>query len=44
MVKTIKVRYLNEKVGELEYICGKSDWVDLRAAEDVEMKKGDEEG
>lgn len=41
MVKTIKVRYLNEKVGELEYICGKSDWVDLRAAEDVEMKKGD---
>lgn len=41
MVKTIKVRYLNEKVSELEYICGKSDWVDLRAAEDVEMKKGD---
>lgn len=39
--KTIKVRYLNDKVEELKYIGGKSDWIDLRAAEDVEMKKGD---
>ena len=36
MTETIKVRYLSDKVGKLEYIGGKSDWIDLRAAEDVE--------
>ena len=35
---TIKVRYLSDKIQPLEYIDGKSDWVDLRAAEDVELK------
>lgn len=41
MVKEIKIRYLSDKVGELEYVGGKSDWIDLRAAEDVAMCKGD---
>lgn len=40
-VKTIKIRYLSDKVEELTYIGGKSDWIDLRAAEDVELKKGE---
>ena len=40
-VETIKVRYLSDKVGKLEYIGGKSDWVDLRSAEDVELKCGE---
>lgn len=39
MTETIKIRYLNDKVDKLEYIGGKSDWIDLRAAEDVELKK-----
>ena len=37
----IRVKYLNDSIGRLEYIGGKSDWIDLRAAEDVTMKKGD---
>ena len=41
MTETIKVRYLSDKVGKLEYIGGKSDWIDLRAAEDVELKQGE---
>lgn len=39
--KNIKVKYLSDKVSKLEYIAGKSDWIDLRAAEDVELKQGD---
>lgn len=41
MSETIKVRYLSDKVSKLEYVGGKSDWIDLRAAEEVEMKQGD---
>ena len=41
MPETIKVRYLSDKVGKLEYIGGKSDWIDLRCAEDMELKQGD---
>lgn len=40
-MEKIKVRYLSDKVSKLEYIAGKSDWIDLRAAEDVELKQGD---
>ena len=35
---TIKIKYLSDKIDKLEYIEGKSDWIDLRAAEDVELK------
>ena len=41
MGKTISVRYLSDKVEALRYIDGKSDWIDLRAAEDAELKQGD---
>lgn len=41
MVETIKVRYLSNKVSKLEYIGGKSDWIDLYVAEDTELKQGD---
>lgn len=37
----IEVRYVREGVEPLRYIDGKSDWVDLRAAETVEMKQGE---
>ena len=38
---TIKIQYLNDEVKRLEYIGGKSDWIDLRSAEHVVMKKGE---
>ena len=41
MTETIKIRYLSDKIKPLQYIGGKSDWIDLRAAEEVDMKKGD---
>lgn len=37
----IKIKYINDKIEKLRYIDGKSDWIDLRAAEDVVMKKGE---
>jgi len=39
--QTIKIKYLNEEIGKLDYIAGKSDWIDLRAAEEVELKEGE---
>ena len=40
-METIKIKYFTDKIDKLEYIDGKSDWIDLRAAEDVELKQGD---
>ncbi len=37
----IKIKYFSDEITRLEYIDGKSDWIDLRAAEDVVLKKGD---
>ncbi len=41
MYKTIHVQYLNDEIRRLAYIDGKSDWIDLQAAEEVVMKKGE---
>lgn len=40
-LETIKIKYHSDKISKLEYIDGKSDWIDLRAAEDVVLKKGE---
>jgi dUTP pyrophosphatase len=40
-MKEIKIRYLSDKIEKLRYIDGKSDWIDLRAAEKVELKAGE---
>ena len=40
-MKNIKIQYLNDEIKRLEYIDGKSDWIDLRAAERVELKAGE---
>ena len=40
-METIKIKYHSDKIDKLTYIDGKSDWIDLRAAETVEMKKGE---
>lgn len=37
----IRIRYWNERMERLNYIDGKSDWIDLRAAEDVTLKAGE---
>jgi dUTP pyrophosphatase len=37
----IKIRYFSDKLSKLCYVDGKSDWIDLRAAETVELKAGE---
>ena len=37
----IKIKYHSSEISKLEYIEGKSDWIDLRAAEHVVLKKGE---
>ena len=40
-MEKIKIQNLNDQVERLRYIDGKSDWIDLRAAEEVTLKKGE---
>ncbi len=40
-MEQIRIKYFTDAVEELRYIDGKSDWIDLRAAETVEMKAGE---
>lgn len=37
MKETINIKYLTDSIDKLTYIDGKSDWIDLRAAETVDM-------
>lgn len=37
----IKIKYFTDAIDRLTYIDGKSDWIDLRAAREVVLKKGD---
>ncbi len=39
--QTIRIKYFNDKLEKLDYIDGKSDWIDLRSAEDVDLKEGE---
>ncbi len=40
--ETIQIRYLSDRIEPLAYIGeGKSDWIDLRAAQDVTMRAGE---
>ena len=39
--ETIRIKYVSDKIEKLRYIDGKSDWIDLRAAEEVHLKKGE---
>lgn len=38
MKETINIKYLTDIIDKLTYIEGKSDWIDLRAAETVDME------
>lgn len=39
--KIIKIKYHSDEIEKLKYIDGKSDWIDLRSSEDVELKAGE---
>lgn len=41
MTEKIRIKYFNEEIERLRYIDGKSDWIDLRAAEEITMKAGE---
>ena len=38
---TLRIRYLTDRIEKLRYIDGRSDWIDLRAAEDVTFRCGE---
>lgn len=40
-MEKIKIKYLTDKIDKLTYIAGKSGWIDLRAAESIDMKAGE---
>ena len=40
-METIKIKYFTDKIDKLTYIDGKSDWIDLRAAEEITLKQGE---
>ena len=40
-MQTIKIKYFTQEIDKLTYIDGKSDWIDLRASETVELKAGE---
>ena len=40
-MQTLKVKYLSDQIDKLAYIGGKSDWIDLRSAEEVHLKAGE---
>lgn len=40
-MEKIKIKYFSREIERLQYIGGKSDWIDLRASETVELKAGD---
>lgn len=37
----IRIKYFTNQIEKLTYIDGKSDWIDLRAAEDITLKSGE---
>lgn len=39
--QTIKIQYLDDSIPKLCYVDGKSDWIDLAAAETVVLKAGE---
>ena len=39
--ESILIKYFTDKIEPLKYIGGKSDWIDLRCAEETVLKKGE---
>lgn len=40
-METIQIKYFTDQIEPLKYIDGKSDWIDLRAAQEVTLKAGE---
>ena len=40
-MEELKVKYFTEGLDELCYVDGKSDWIDLRCAEDITLEAGE---
>ncbi len=40
-MEELKVKYFTDQIDELCYVAGKSDWIDLHAAEEVTLKAGE---
>ncbi len=40
-METIKIKYFSDEIRRLTYTAVKSDWIDLRAAKEIELKKGE---
>lgn len=40
-MKNIQIKYFSDEIEKLTYIAGKSDWIDLRAAKEMELKAGE---
>lgn len=41
MMEKILIKYFDNDIERLRFIDGKSDWIDLRASEDVKFKQGE---
>lgn len=40
-MEKIKIKYLSNEIEKLRFIDGKSDWIDLRAAQEIKMNPGE---
>ena len=40
-METIRIKYFTDQIEKLTYIAGKSDWIDLRAAQEITLKAGE---
>ena len=40
-MEQLKVKYFTDGLSPLTYVAGKSDWIDLQAAEDVRLRAGE---
>ena len=40
-METITIKYFSDEIERLDYIDGKSDWIDMRASEEVTLKAGE---
>ena len=40
-METIRIKYFSDEIEKLDYIDGKSDWIDLRASEQATLKAGE---
>lgn len=41
IMEKIRIKYFSDEIERLDYIAGKSDWIDLRASEEVELREGE---